>query len=71
MENRLFDIYKYMSCHIESICFRQHLTLGWQKCVHTHYQTIHYHIGNVFCAVVHNVHGLILQVQNNISAIQM
>ena len=32
---------------------------------------MHYHIGNVFCVVVRNVHGWIFQVQNHIRKIQM
>ena len=60
-----------LSCHMERICFRQHLELKWQQCVHIHNKTIHYHIGNVFCIVASNVHICILQVQNQINTIQM
>ena len=56
---------------MESICFRYHLTWQWQQCVHIHDQNMLYHIGNVFCVFVYNYHGLIFQVQNHISTIQI
>ena len=39
--------------------------------MHIHYQNMHYHIGNVFCVVVRNVHGLISQIQNQIRTIKI
>ena len=48
MSNNLFDTYKILSFHMESICFRQHLTRKWQKCMHIHNQTMNYYIGPVF-----------------------
>ena len=35
---------KIMSCHMESIHFRHHLTWKWQQCVHIYHQNMHYHI---------------------------
>ena len=60
-----------MSCHMVSIYSKQHLTWIWKQFVHIHHQNMHYHIGNVFCGVVHNFHTLIYQVQNQISIIHM
>ena len=48
MEHCLFEIYKIMPCHMEIICFKQHLTFQWQQCVHIHNKTTHYHIVDVF-----------------------
>ena len=62
---------KILSCHIESILFRHHLTWQCQKCVNIHNKSMHYHIGNMFWFVVCNVHGLIFQVQNQIRKIKM
>ena len=53
---------KILSCHMENIFFRHHMTLQWQQYVHIHYKTIHYSIGNVFCVVLRNLHGWIFQV---------
>ena len=61
---------KILSFHMEIICFQQHMTLQWKQCVHINHQTMHYHIGNVFCVVVRNVHVCTFQVQNQISTIQ-
>ena len=49
------------------ICFKQHITCKQKQCVHIHHITMHYHIGNVCYVVVHNFHGLIFQIQNQIS----
>ena len=38
--------------------------------MHIHRQIMHYRIGNMCSAVVHNVHGFIFQVYNQISTIQ-
>ena len=62
---------KILSCHMEIICFQQHITLWWQQCVNIHPQDIHYHIGNLFCGVVRNVHRWIFQFQNQISTNQL
>ena len=62
---------KNLTCHMEIICFRQHLILRWQQCVNIHDQTIHCHIRIFFCLVVQNVHILIFRVNNNIGIIKM
>ena len=71
MDNILFETYEILSCHMEIIYFRQHMKLQYQQFLHIHHQNMHYHIGNVFCVVVRNVHGWILQVHNQINIIQM
>ena len=38
--NNLFETYKVLSRHMESICFRRHLTWKWKKCVHIHNQNM-------------------------------
>ena len=54
-----------------SICSKHHLTWMWQQCVHIHNQNMHYQVENVSCVVVHNVHVLIFQFQNNDIKIQI
>ena len=62
---------KLLTYHIKSICFRQHQKWICQKCVDIHNKNMYYHIGNVFCVVVRNFHGLIFQVHNQIGTIIM
>ena len=62
---------KIMSCHMVSIYSKQYMIWIWKKCVHINHQNMHYHIWNVFCVVVNNVHVFISQVQNNIITIHM
>ena len=69
IDNSLFEIYKTLSRHTESIRFKQHLT--WQKYVRIHHENSHDHIENVFCIVMRNVHVLILQFQNQIIKIKI
>ena len=71
MADSLFEKYKILSCHMESIFFRQNLIWKCQQYVHIHNQNMHYHIGNVFCIVLRNIHGLIFQAHNHISTIHM
>ena len=61
---------KIMSRHMVSICFKQYLIWRGQQFVHIHHKIMRHHIRNVSCVVVCNVHGLIIQVQNQISTIQ-
>ena len=62
---------KILPCQMESICFRTHLICQWQQFIHMYHQNIHYQIVNLFCIVVRNVQGLIFQVHNQISTINM
>ena len=68
MANRISNTNKLLSCHMVSICLKQHLTWIWQNFVHIHHQNMHYHIGNECCVVVH---VFISQFQNEISTIQV
>ena len=47
------------------------MTWQWQQFLYIHNQTMHNHIWNVSCVVFLNAHGLIFQVHNHISTIQM
>ena len=38
MANNLFETYKILSWQMKRVCFSQHLTWRWQKCVHIYYQ---------------------------------
>ena len=62
---------KILSCHMVSIYSKHNLTWNWQICVYIHHQIMLYHIGNVCCIVVRNLHVLIFRVQNQISTIKM
>ena len=62
---------KILPCHMVSIYSKHHMTWLWKQCVHIHNQNMHYHIGNLFCGVVHNFHVFIFKVQNLISTIPM
>ena len=57
---------KILSWHMVSIYSTHHLIWIWQQCVNIYHQNMHYHIWNMFCIAVHNVHVLKLQVHNQI-----
>ena len=62
---------KILSYHMVRIYSKQHLTWLCQKCVLIHHQKMHYHIENVFCGFVNNIHVLISQVHNHISTVKI
>ena len=71
MSNELFDTYENSVMPHGKNMFRIASDMAMGKYVHIHHQNMHYHIGNVFCIVVHNVQVLTSQVQNNMRVIQM
>ena len=50
---------KIMSCHMVSIYPKHNMTWQCQQCVHIQNRIMLYHIWNVCCVFVCNVHGLI------------
>ena len=71
LANHIFETYEKTVMPHSKHMFKMHLSWLCQKCVHIHHQNMHYHIGNVCCVVVYNVHVLIPQFQNQISRTKM
>ena len=60
---------KYVMPHGKHV-LKTAYNMDMEKCVHIHHKNMHYHIENVFCSVVKNIHVLTSQVQNMIHTIK-